>query len=158
MADNLAGDEQVVRYVGGSHYSEDTDEVDGSAFDRKPKDDDGLSFTRRFFLSGDEIDDQNKIREIFASRIKIGSTAQFAQLKVLDVLCVLAEFDEVFEFVEDQLDAEGEGLANPAHALLLGLPFAGESVGSLKSEVAGDLLSQCVTYCFPARKLENSNA
>lgn len=152
MANNLAEDEQVVRYVGGSHYSEDTHEVDGSAFDRKPKDDDGLSFTRRFLLSDDEGDDENKIREIFDSRMKVGSTAQFAQLKVADALSALTEFEEVFEFVEDKLDAEGDALANPAHALLLGLPFAGESIGSLKSEVAGDLLSQCVNYCFPAKK------
>ena len=156
MAASLDADELVVRYVGGSNFDERTGKVDGSAFDRKPKDDDGLSFTRRYFLNKEDDEDKNAIREIFASRMKVGSTAQFAQLRVGDALEALSEFGDIFDFVEDELAADGDRLANPAHSLLMGLPFVDEVIGSLRSEVAGDLLARCITSNFRA-KLEDED-
>lgn len=151
MAKSLEAHEQVVRYVGGLNFDPGTGRIDGSAFDRRPKDDDGLSFTRRYVLSEDDSADQAHIRTVFASRIKVGATAKFAQIRVGEAIGNLRYFDERFDFIEDPLDLDGTALANPAHALMIGLPFAGESVGSLRSELAGDLLARCVNFVFDAK-------
>lgn len=150
MVSSLNPEEEVVRYIGGSKFDSVTGQVGGSAFERPLKDKDGLSFTRRYVFSTDDEQDKKSIRKVFSSRMKVGSTAQFAQLQVGEALASLREFDELFDFVEDPLTAEGDYLANPAHVLLEGLPFKGEVVGSLKSELAGDLLARCVTQVFSA--------
>lgn len=150
MSKSLGQDEEVVRYVGGVHIDPENGDIDGSAFHRPPKDKDGLSFTRRYLLSISEQEDIAAIREIFASRMKLGKTAQFAQLQVGAALEVLNQFDEFFDFVEDPLSQENECLSNPAHALLLGLPFKGEAIGSLRSDLAGDLIASCINRAFPA--------
>jgi hypothetical protein len=150
MVKILASAERVVRYVGGLHYNHETGVVDGSAYGRRKNDDDGLSFTRRYIVAVDDETDKNQIRRIFASRLKIGKTAVFAQFSVADALDALSDYEEAFDFIENELEAEGQCLANPAHALLRGLPFVGEAVGSLKSEVAGDLLASRVDEIFHA--------
>lgn len=151
MAKSLESQEQVVRYVGGLNFDQSTGRVDGTAFDRRPKDHDGLSFTRRHVFSSEEEADRNQIRLVFASTIKVGATAKFAQLEVGKALDSLRYFDDIFDFIDDPLDAEGDALANPAHALMVGLPFAGEAVGSLRSELAGDLIAKCVNLVFDAK-------
>lgn len=146
----VRAEENVVRYVGGASYDPVTKEVDGGAFGRKPKDTDGLSFTIRMILDSDSESDKNRIREIFSTHIKVGKTAIFAELNVGDVEEALEEFGDGFFFQHDPLPEDGEKLANPAHAILNGLPFIGEAAGSLKSEYAGDLLKNLVLDKFPA--------
>ena len=141
---------KVVRYVGGSNYDHTTGEVNGSAFDRTPKDADGLSVTQRLVLSTESDKDKSEIRQVFASRMTMGKTAIFTELNVGRALAVLKQFDEDFHFLASPLISSGEKMANPAHALLIGLPFVGEAVGSLKSELAGDLLRSVVHDKFPA--------
>ncbi|MEO5598048.1 MAG: hypothetical protein ABIQ66_05455 [Novosphingobium sp.] len=141
----------VVRYVGGAHIDTNTGKVNGSAFDRTLKDIDGLSFTQSGIFAGKQTKDDAQIRLVVGSRLKLGTTACFAQINVGEAQCGLTqEFDSEFFFQEDKLDAEGKWLANPAHALLMGLPFMGESVGSLRSELAGDFLRRKIIRTFPA--------
>lgn len=150
----LPADETVARYVGGSHFDPGTGGINGSAFERTPKDVDGVSFARRSVHSTVEADDRDAIRRVAGSRLKLGKNAVFAELKVGAALDVLREFEQDVFFREDRLAAEGDKLADPAHALLIGFPFKGEQVGSLKSEVAGDRLRRCVSACFPAVKTD----
>lgn len=150
----LADDKNVARYVGGSHVTlnplSGEFEVDASAFDRTKKDHDGLSFVERLVLSTDQQRDEIEIRRVLAARRSIGKTARFAELNVGQAVEALSVFDNDFYFCEDPLSAKDGIPANPAHALLKGLPFVGEAVGSLRSEWAGELLSGIVTSTFPA--------
>lgn len=147
----LAREKNVARYVGGSHVDTNTGQVNGSAFDRGPKDIDGLSFTQLGVLAVDPVNDAIQIRRVVGSRLALGKSACFAELNVGTSLAALSDFDVAFAFVENPLPAEGSALANPAHALLLGLPFKGEDIASLRSELAGDLLALKIIRTFPAR-------
>ncbi len=150
----LADDKNVVRYVGGSHVTlsplTGEFEVDASAFDRTAKDHDGLSFTERLVLSIDPHRDEDEIRRVLAARRSLGKTARFVEVNVEQAVKALSVFDNDFYFCEDPLPATTGIPANPAHVLLKGLPFAGEAIGSLSSEWAGELLSGIVTRTFPA--------
>jgi hypothetical protein len=146
----LPASRNVVRYVGGKHIGDSTGALNGSAFDRTPKDRDGLSFTQRLILFKSAKKDEAEIRRIVGSRLHMGKMAVFAELNVGAALGALKAFEADFYFREDALAAEGNMLANPAHALLIGLPFVGETVGSLRSEHAGDILRQTVRDTFPA--------
>lgn len=85
------------------------------------------------------------------SRITLGKTSCFAEIVVDDVLEKLHNVDGVLiNFIEDPLPQNGKELANPAHALLKGFPFIGASIGSLTSELAGDLVRQCIKNQFSA--------
>ena len=141
----------VVRYVGGSNYNDSTGVLNGIAFERPPKDINGLSVTQRLVLARNSEKDKTEIRKVFASRMTPGKTAVFAELNVGKALNVLKRFDEEFYFLSDPLPPCDQKLANPAHALLKGLPFVGEEVGSLKSERAGDLLRSVVHDIFSAK-------
>ncbi len=136
----LERDEIVARYVGGAHIDAGTGQINGSAFDRTSKDVDGLSFTRRGMFAADSEADRAVIRQVVGSRLRLRRTAVFAEVEVGSALEALHAFESAIDFIEDPLDAEEDALANPAHALLIGYPFRGESIGSLKSEVAGDQL------------------
>jgi hypothetical protein len=142
--DNLA------RYVGGAHFDPGTGEINGSAFERTAKDTDGLSVTRCRFFAADVPTDDEAIRHVVGSRLKLGKTAVFAEVNTGQVLDVLGVFEQDVSIVQDPLLAKHAVLANPAHALIMGLPFKGESVGSLKSEIAGDKLKQIIIRKFPA--------
>lgn len=146
----VARDENVVRYVGAAHFEQDTGVLNGSAFDRGPKDTDGLSVTRRGVLSTKRLQDETNIRLVLGSRLKLGTNALFVELNVGGILDALEEFEQEVFVCEDPLPAAGKALANPAHALIAGLPFAGEAIGSLRSEVAGDKLRALVSHSFPA--------
>ena len=148
--DQLDEESVVARYVGGSHVDLNTGVINGSAFDRNHKDLDGLSFTECGVLSDDVSVDHKLIREVVGSRIKLGKKACFAQIAVGDALDTLDQFEVDFSFVADPLTAEQSALANPAHCLMLGLPFVGEVVASLRSELAGDLLRRVISGRFPA--------
>lgn len=141
--------ENVTRYAGGSHYDATTGEVNGSAFDREAKDADGLSVNRVGVLSRDKDEDRASTRRVLATRRTLGRTAIFVELNVGAALEALAEFEEDIFMCHDALEKEGDKAANPAHALVIGLPFKGEAVGSLKSELAGDRLRGVVCDTFP---------
>jgi hypothetical protein len=148
----LARDVDAARYVGGAHFDPDTGAVNASAFDRQPKDTDGLSFTRTGFWSANDSDaDDAQIRKIVGSRMAFGKSACFVEMNVGSAVDALSIDGEEFWFREDSLEAEGTMLANPAHALLIGLPYKGEIIGSLRSEVAGDRLCRVIKRRFPAR-------
>ena len=151
MSEKLADTENAARYVGGSKFDTETARLLVAAFDRERKDEDGLSFNRTGILSSVQADDDNQIRAIMASRIIVGKNAVFAEMNVGDVCRQLAHFGGEFRFEAEPLEAEGTKLANPVHALLIGLPFVGETIDSLKSEVASDLLTQAVMRLFWAR-------
>ncbi|WP_156370209.1 hypothetical protein [Novosphingobium sp. Leaf2] len=151
MSDRAVGDvEDITRYVGGSHFDAATGQVNASAFDRSPKDVDGLSVNRVGVFSREIRDDRFELRRVMASRMKIGKTAVFVQFNVGDALSALAEFEEEIFVAADPLVADGVGLANPAHAVIVGLPFKGEAIGSLKAELAGDRLRAVIKDTFPA--------
>lgn len=146
----IADIEDITRYVGASHFDPDTGQINASAFDRTSKDDDGLSVNRTRLFDSDVEKDRTELRRVMASRRTLGKTAVFAQLNVGEAIESLAEFDEDIFVAADPLAATESALANPAHALVHGLPFKGEAVGSLKSELAGDRLRAVINDCFPA--------
>lgn len=140
----------LARYVGGSHFDETTNQINGSAFDRMPKDHDGLSVNRCGVFDSNVDLDRQAMRVVTASRMKVGKTAVFIQFNTGAALDALAEFNQEILICEDPLPADGAALANPAHALVVGLPFKGESLGSLKSELAGARLRATIFDRFSA--------
>lgn len=142
--------EDVVRYVGGSHFDRDTGIVNGSAFDRNPTDTDGLSVNRVGVWATDRKEDRRAMRRVMATRRTPGKTAVFVQVNVGAALDALAEFEEDVFVCHNPLEQEGTKAANPAHALIIGLPFKGETIGSLRSELAGDRLASVISERFPA--------
>ena len=146
----VSENEDVTRYVGGAHFDGTTGQLNASAFDRTRKDDDGLSVNRVNVFSGDVNEDRTQLRQVMASRMSLGRSAIFAQLNIGAALAALAEFEEDLFVGRDPLGADGTKLANPAHALFIGLPFKGEAIGSLKAEIAGDRLRALVHDHFTA--------
>ena len=153
-SERLANDRNVVRYVGGSHAVLNSVsgeyEIDASAFDRTAKDHDGLSFIQRLVLSTDPQRDEDEIRRVVGAWRSLGKTARFAELNVGHAVEALRVFDQDFYFCEDPLPEFDGKPANSAHVLLIGLPFKGEAIGSLRSEWAGELLSGVVLTTFSA--------
>jgi hypothetical protein len=105
---------------------------------------------RRGLFDADPDRDRAEIRRVVGARRKLGATSIFVEIRVGTMLDALAEFEAEISVVADPLDAEGDWPANRAHALILGLPFVGETVGSLKSELAGDRIRQQILDRFPA--------
>lgn len=70
----LSPDAIVVRYVGGSHFDPGTGGINGSAFERTPKDVDGVSFARRGVHSTVVAVDRDAIRRVAASRLSWAGT------------------------------------------------------------------------------------
>ena len=145
---SVSADADFVRHVGGSHIQGDV--VNGSAFERTSKDKDGLSISLRRVFSECTETDLAKIREVVGARRKLGKTSVFAELNVGSALSVLQEFSDNIDCVASPLARDGDAPADPSHALITGLPFQGESAGSLKSELAGDLLARRILRTYPA--------
>jgi hypothetical protein len=149
----VSEDENILRYVSLTGYDPDANIVNGSAFDRKPKDDDGLSVTRVGVFSDDAEEDLRQIRFVSSKWLTIRKSGRFAELNVGSLYRALARLDRDIQdvsVVENPLEALNGKPANPAHALILGLPFRGEAVGSLTSELAGDLIRRTVIRLHPA--------
>jgi hypothetical protein len=145
---SVAAQETFVRYVGGSHIH--GNEIDGGAFERSPKDADGVSIAIRRIFSKNSEEDIAQIRSVVGARLKLGKTGVFAELNVGTALSVLHEFEESITIELAPLAAEGDWPHDPAHGLILGLPFKGEQIGSLRSELAGDLLARRIIGKYPA--------
>lgn len=140
--DVVVSGEMVVRYARPEDYEEGI--LSGSAFYRPAKDADGLSVTRRgYFYATDDVADMREIRAIMVSRaFPLGDDSCFAELSVEDIIAAGREAQTIFSVVEapsKSKDKEGK-LANPAHAIIDGLPLEGTSIGSFSSQLVGDLL------------------
>lgn len=144
----IGSSQNYVRHVGGSHI--DNGVINGSAFERTAKDVDGVSISLRGVFSTSTKSDVSRIREVVGARRNLGRSSVFAELNAGTTLSVLQSFEEQVSIVSAPLECEGELPADPAHALIVGLPFKGETVGSLRSEVAGDLLARRIICTYPA--------
>ncbi|TRD12308.1 hypothetical protein FGU71_10830 [Erythrobacter insulae] len=149
---------EILRYVRPS----DTDAgiVNGSAFERKPKDVDGVSVTRANYYSVDDDTDIECVRTVIGSNLNLAKTGLFARLPcdgvreigtiveaVLDVLAAPTQGTD-FDPLCDLGKKPDPGFANDAHAIISGLPFAGSDEGTLASELAGDLLCRTITKTY----------
>lgn len=133
--------ENVVRLV--RHIDFKKGILGASAFDRPEKDHDGLSVTRRHVLiPDDDAADLKRIREVLGAWRMLKASHRLAQISVGDILAAGAEANRALSVVEDPIEAEPPKPANPAHALILGLPFAGAEKGSLDAVMASDLLAR----------------
>lgn len=140
--DALAVEAHVVRYARPEDY--DSGMLHSSAFNRPAKDADGLSVTQLGVLEPKDHDaDMRVIRAIMISRgIPLGEDTCFAELAVSDIIEAGREAMTTFSVLHSPSKAKlGEGkLANPAHAIINGLPLEGLSIGSLTSQLVSDLL------------------
>lgn len=146
----IQDDADVVRHVDRRSYDSSTNEYDPSAFYRTKKDQDGLSFMQRLVLANEDHADRKEIQRVFALRYKPHKKDVFAELNVHDALETLRDFGQELFFCADPIPASDEIEANDAHVLMIGLPFEGDKIGSLRFEVAGDRLGKVVKGNFPA--------
>jgi hypothetical protein len=144
--DAVDAGENVVRLI--RHIDFKMGIVGSSAFDRPEKDHDGLSVSRRGVLASDEATDLRLIKEVLGAWRTLKASNQLAQISVADILAAGEEARRALLVIEDPVAAEPPKPGNPAHALILGLPFIGSDTGSLDALTAGDLL---------ARKIEPSS-
>lgn len=145
---SVSGESDFVRHVGGSHIH--GTEINGSAFERAPKDTDGVSISIRRIFSPDTQTDVAEIRRVVGARRKLGKNSVFAELNVGTALSVLREFDETIEIISNPLPATDEFPSDPSHGLITGLPIKDDAIGSLRSELAGDLLARRILRIYPA--------
>jgi hypothetical protein len=145
---SVTDEQDFVRHVGGSHIHSNV--INGSAFERAVKDTDGLSICIRGIFSKEAEADVAAIRIAVGARRKLGSKSVFAEVNVGVALRVLHEFDDSITIDHAPLPAQEDIPADPSHALIVGLPFKGESTGSLRSELAGDLLARRIVRIYPA--------
>ena len=146
----VEGNEDLCRYAGGAHFDKSTGKIGAGVFDRHPKDHDGLSVNRRGIFSVNEADDDAAIRHVTSTRMTLGKTARFVVINAGVMLAALEEFEREVFVCADPLEEVGKAAANPAHALIIGLPFVGEEVGSMTSELIGDRLRRLTSMGFPA--------
>jgi len=145
---SVSKNKNFVRHVGGAHIHGTV--INGSAFERTAKDVDGVSISVRGVFSKNTASDLAEIRRVVGARRKLGKTSVFAELNIGTALAVLHEFDKTIEIVFSPLPAENDAPEDPSHALITGLPFKGEVIGSLRSELAGDLLARRIIQSYPA--------
>jgi hypothetical protein len=148
--DVVDSSEDVVRLI--RHIDFKNGIVGASAFDRPEKDHDGLSVCRRGVFAPDDSADLQRIRQVLGAWRTIKPSQRLAQISVEDVLAAGEEAKRALTVVEDPVAAEPPKPANEAHALILGLPFAGSEEGTLDAVTAGDLLARKVAArnVFPA--------
>ena len=146
----VARPEDLCRYAGATQFDASTGKIGASVFDRYLKDHDGLSVNRRGVFSNVESEDDAEICRVASTSRTPGKTARFVVFNTGKLLDVLEEFDREVFVCQDPLNAEDEAEANPAHALIVGLPFVGEEVGSITSEIIGDRLRRIASVGFPA--------
>lgn len=143
----VPAEENILRYVSLTGYDPDTGVVNGNAFERKPKDKNGLSVIRRGVFSSESDSDVAAIRFVSGKWLTIKKSGRFAELNVGGFYGAISQLERDVSdvaVVEDPLAPEDDKPANPAHALIIGLPFKGEAVGSLTSELVGDLIRKAV--------------
>lgn len=141
--DLIPGGDALLRHVGAGRVQGSA--VDGSAFRLKP-DEEGLSVSWMNALSGSKDDQLAAIRTL--ARRSFGKNDKFAELCTNDIVARIEEECPGVRSVEEPLEAEGEFPADPSHAEVLGLPAAGSDM----SAIVGDLISECITNLYPAKK------
>lgn len=134
--------------------------INGSAFNRKAKDVDGVSVTRFGFYSPNEVHDLNCVRTVVGSNLTLNKNGLFVRLSsdsIREASEAIGTMLNVFAYptagipfdpITDVGRTEANGFANDAHAVIDGLPFAGSADGELYAELAGDLLCRLVTETY----------
>lgn len=144
-------EDHVLRYVGGRHVDLDSDNrpvILGSGFISRPRERNSPSCNWLELLDGDLEHQVQQVRD--ATRIRYGATGRLARLNVGTITRTVAagtEAGRAVTVIHDPLDAEGEWVADPSHALLTNVPDADDPEG----ELVGDLIANCVLESFPAR-------
>lgn len=131
-------DESVVRYASPRHVH--NGRVLGGAFVTRPSDP-TLSVNRPAVF-GDDIDAAMvSIRNVF--RLTTKPTGRYAQIPVDEIVGALSDVQEleVLQVLEDALVATPGFLADPSHALIVGLP---NDSGPM-AELCGDIIAQKIS-------------
>lgn len=146
--DRVATEERVVRYAKPTAVEGDV--VNGTAFDRRPTDVTGLSVSRLGIFDPDRARDLAMLRTVIGSALTLSPNGRLAEIGVGTIEAVGREVGQLLHVAENALPAVTPALANPAHALIDGLPFKGAPVASLQNETAGDLLALRVSELHDA--------
>ncbi|WP_198355702.1 hypothetical protein [Sphingomonas sp. MA1305] len=142
--DRVGADQEVVRYARPSDFDEGV--LSGSAFDRNAKDYDGVSVCRLGVFSANLDEDLDSIRAVLGAWRSLKKNGRLAQISVQDIEAVGSEVRQVLVVVEDEIASAEDKPANPAHALIEGLPF----IGGAAADLASDLLRRKVSALHEA--------
>lgn len=142
MADGdvVGANERVVRLLRAPDFKNGF--VQSTAFDRPEKDRDGLSVSRRGVFSAEDETDLRTLRQVIGAWRQVKASQRLAQISVADILDAGREADRVLSVIEAWVEADYPKPANPAHAIICGLPFMGADEGSLGSVAAADILAR----------------
>ena len=149
--DQVPLDHHILRYVGGRHIDQDTEEnavILGGGFIARPRDGNRPSCNWLEYLDGSLDEQIQQIRN--AARVAYRANGRLARLNVGRVIGEVAagtgDGREV-AIIHDPLDPENGRIADPSHALMTNVPDEDDPEG----ELVGDLIANCVLESFPAR-------
>lgn len=141
--DELTAEQEVVRYARPSDVPNGF--LLSTAFERPEKDKNGLSICQLYVFSPHLDADLVALRQVLGAWMNLKPNGRFAQLSVADIVAVGEEVAQTLSVVEDPVAAQGDKPANPAHSLIVGLPFKGADQGELGAVLASDLLARKVS-------------
>lgn len=154
MAELVALENHLSRYVGGQNVSEDEDGVPrvlGTGFLARPRDQGCPSLNCLELLSDVRNEQIAEVRKV--QRLNLGAKGVFAVVNVGDVLNKIAEVVNGIpkvEIIHDPLEAEPPFPADRSHVLMTNIPTNDEDI-STEDELIGDLIAECVQDVYPAR-------
>lgn len=144
-------DDHVVRYVGGQHVERDINDQPvmlGSGFIARPRDANNVSCNWLDCFGGSLTEQVQQVRDV--ARVKYGARGRLGRLNVGQVVRQIeagTDGRREVEIIHDPLDAQGDWLPDPSHALMTNVPDENDPEG----ELIGDLIALCVLESFPAR-------
>lgn len=152
---------ELVRYIRPADI--DGVIVSGTAFERKLKDKDGVSVTRLGMFSKALEKDLNSIRTVMNSRLKMAATGKLGQISSVAIANVGSKTRTALEVMTSPSSGtafnadkdigrelgKNKKFANPAHAVIVGLPFNEGELDDLEADLAGDLLARAISTLHP---------
>jgi hypothetical protein len=151
--DPVPNADHVLRLVGGQYIDtkDNRESALGGGFISKPKDDNkpSCNWLECFLPDIQALPEQvQKIREL--SRLKLGAKGRFAKINVGQVVTYIQRNtvnQHILTIIKDPLEADGQNLADPSHALIANVPDENDPNG----ELIGDLIAECVIELYPAK-------
>lgn len=145
-ATHLLDGDNVVRYVGRSKIREDN-QIDGSAFCRRPNEDGPSVNWLEFFSGHDKQQQVAEVRRLIHLR-NLGTTAIFAELNVGEVRQQLrGQLPDVHVINRPQPANDDFCEPDPSHCEIMGLPPAEAENLAL---TIGDMIAKRVKATHPA--------
>jgi hypothetical protein len=147
--DQVPGHENVIRFIDEEDW--DGKRVNGAAFERPLKDDDGVSLNRlRVFDQKNRDRDLAQVKAVMLCRRVPLSNGLLAEIAVQAIEAVGVRYSLPILVIEDPKPRKGAKLlANPAHALIVETPFQGGALADAVADRIGKAVHAIISTSLP---------